>query len=106
MNLNQNDQAIFNRIKEVSQEEWFLTGEDNPHEELIRFLQDSETSNPHLEQLIYLTESGPDSTDVHIDSQELIADLLDEGHDEAEIRESNREMFSIMRAQFLQCLEE
>jgi len=106
MQLNPNDRLIFNRIKEVSRAEWFLTGEDNPNPELVEFLEDCEPENEHLTQLVHLTASGPDSTDIHIATQELISDLIDEGEDEEEIRESNREMFSTMRAEFFNCINE
>ena len=97
MNFSANDQAILNRIQAVSAEEWFLTGEDNPNPELVEFLGDCEAENDLLQELVHLTASGPDSTDVHIPTYELISDLIEEGEEEEEIRESNRAHFSTQR---------
>lgn len=104
MTFSTNDQEIFNRILEVSTQEWFVNGEDNPNPELVEFLEDCEAENDHLQELVHLTASGPDSTDLHI-ALDLISDLIYEGEDADEIRESNREYFSTQRAAIINQLK-
>lgn len=101
MKLNSTDQAIFDRVKSISTEEWFINGQDCPHE-VLEELEDSVIENSDLQELIYLTTSGPDSTDMHIESGELLSEMVYQGFTEEELYESNRQTFMELRAEFLQ----
>ena len=99
------DKDILERIKELSNEDWFKNGEDAP-EEVCNEFEDIEASDPNLDYLLGLTIGGPGSTDVWLSRGVLIGDVfawgdgLDEDEEitEDDIYEDNRMYIADRRA--------
>jgi len=99
MNLPEKEQQILDQIKELAEQSWFHEGLDCPDPKLIENLENAETENKSLQDLIDLTVSGPDSTDVFLPTNELIGDIFwgEDQLTEDEIFEANRMEFSERR---------
>ena len=98
MNLPEKEQQILDQIRELAEQSWFHEGLDCPDPKLIENLENAEVENESLQDLIDLTVSGPDSTDVFLPTKELIGDILGEDQlTEEEIFEANRIEFSELR---------
>ena len=69
------DNEILERIKELSNEDWFKNGDDAP-ENIIEEFEDIESVNSDLDYLIELTTGGPGLTDVWISRGVLIGDVF------------------------------
>jgi hypothetical protein len=69
------DNEILERIKELSNEDWFKNGDDAP-ENIIEEFEDIESDNSDLDYLIELTTGGPGLTDVWISRGVLIGDVF------------------------------
>jgi hypothetical protein len=72
------DNEILERIKELSNEDWFKNGYDAP-ENIIEEFEDIESDNSDLDYLIELTTGGPGLTDVWISRGVLIGDVFSYG---------------------------
>jgi hypothetical protein len=72
------DNEILERIKELSNEDWFKNGDDAP-ENIIEEFEDIESDNSDLDYLIELTTGGPGLTDVWISRGVLIGDVFSYG---------------------------
>ena len=101
--LSDKDFSIFTSILELSKEPWFFDGLDSPEDLADRF-SDVEVENEDLQELLELAISGPESTDVWLETNELQADVVREGslvvegeitYDE--MKESNRLYFGDKR---------
>jgi hypothetical protein len=98
MNLPEKEQQILDQIRELAEQSWFHEGLDCPDPKLIENLENAEVEIKSLQDLIDLTVSGPDSTDVFLPTNELIGDILWEDQlTEDEIFEANRMEFSERR---------
>jgi hypothetical protein len=98
MNLPEKEQQILDQIRELAEQSWFHEGLDCPDPKLIENLENAEVEIKSLQDLIDLTVSGPDSTDVFLPTKELIGDILEEDQlTEDEIFEANRMEFSELR---------
>ena len=99
MNLPEKEQQILDQIRELAEQSWFHEGLDCPDPKLIENLENAEVENESLQDLIDLTVSGPDSTDVFLPTNELIGDIFwgEDPLTEDEIFEANRMEFSERR---------
>ena len=99
MNLSEKEQQILEQIRELAEQSWFHEGLDCPDPKIIQNLEDVEVENEALQDLIDLTLSGPDSTDVFLPTNELIGDIgwAKDELTEEEIWEANRMEFSDRR---------
>lgn len=99
MSLSEKDQQILEQIKELSEQSWFHEGLDCPDPKLIENLEEVEADNESLRDLIDLTVSGPDSTDVFLPTNQLISEIgwEEDQLTEDEIFEANRMEFSDRR---------
>jgi len=99
MNLPEKEQQILDQIRELAEQSWFHEGLDCPDPKLIENLENAEAENESLQDLIDLTVSGPDSTDVFLPTNELIGDIFwgEDQLTEDEIFEANRMEFSERR---------
>ena len=99
MNFSEKEQQILDQIRELAEQPWFHEGLDCPDPKLIENLENAEVESESLQDLIDLTISGPDSTDVFLPTNELIGDILWEEDQltEDEIFEANRMEFSERR---------
>lgn len=102
------DQEILDRVKELSNEDWFKNGDDAP-DDIIEEFEDIESDNEDLNHLIELTAGGPGLTDVWISRGVLIGDVfaygdgLEYGEEvtEDDIYEDNKIYFSEQRERLL-----
>lgn len=99
MNLSEKEQQILEQIRELAEQSWFHEGLDCPDPKLIENLEDAEVENESLQDLIDLTVSGPDSTDVFLPTHQLISEIgwEEDQLTEDEIFEANRMEFSERR---------
>ena len=99
MSLSEKDRKILEQIKELSEQSWFHEGLDCPDPKLIENLENAEVENESLQDLIDLTISGPDSTDVFLPTHQLISEIRwgEDQLTEDEIFEANRMEFSERR---------
>jgi hypothetical protein len=98
------DDEILSRIKEISQEDWWINGEDAPEDIIGEFSEVEKTVNPDLGELIELTIGGPGLTDVWLSKNELISDVLDDENppvSREEIDMDNKEWFAEKREELL-----
>lgn len=102
------DKEILERIKELSNEDWFKNGDDAP-DNIIEEFEDIESDNSELDYLIELTTGGPGLTDVWISRGVLIGDVfaygdgLEDGEEvtEDDIYNDNKIYFSENRESLL-----
>jgi hypothetical protein len=97
---NSGDSEIFRRIWEYSKNKWFIDGDDPPSE-VIGDLENEESSDTNLAELIELTSSGPGWTDVWIEENTLIRDAVREGHSRDEIDADNQRYFAEHRKELI-----
>lgn len=96
--LSEKDFKVFTSILELSNEAWFFDGLDSPEE--LNELVDVEVENEDLHELLQLTTSGPDSTDIWLETHELQADVVREGSLEVEGEITYDEMWESNRIYF------
>ena len=96
--LSEKDFKIFTSILELSNQPWFFDGLDSPEE--LNELVDVEVENEDLHELLQLTTSGPDSTDIWLETHELQADVVREGSLEVEGEITYDEMWESNRLYF------
>ena len=94
-----NDGEVIKAILSVSDEDWFKTGDDPP-ESLVDKFDDYKSDNRNIEHAIKVTFGGPGYTDLWVEFNELISDVLDENPDmtEEDIQDSNQQWFETERA--------
>jgi hypothetical protein len=97
--LSDQDKEAVEMILAVSNEPWFMDGDDAPSG-FVDSLEGMQIKNPEILNAIEVCASGPGYTDVWIERNELIADVLSEEPDvtEEEIEDSNRNWFAEERA--------
>lgn len=100
------DQMAINKALSAANEEWFITGEDAP-DEFRQGLEQFESDDEELSELIQLCMEGPGYTDMWIERGELISDVLEEDPDvsEEDIYDSNKEWFANERATAIEKLK-
>ncbi len=94
-----NDGEVIKAILSVVDEDWFKTGDDSP-ESLVDKFDNYHSDNPNINHAIKVTFSGPGYTDLWVEFNELISDVLDENPDmtEEDIQDSNQQWFEAERA--------
>lgn len=94
--INIPDREAIEKILSVSEEPWFISGEDAPDEFRDSFLETISIKDPEIEEDIDICIEGPGYTDMMMDSGELISDILMEEPDvtEEEIYDSNKVWFA------------
>ena len=97
--LSEKDFSVFTSILELSKEPWFFDGLDSPEDLADRF-SDVEVENEDLHELLQLTTSGPDSTDIWLETHELQADVVRDGSLEVEGEITYDEMWESNRLYF------
>jgi len=97
--LSEQDKDAVNKIMSVSNQSWFTDGEDAP-EEFSEYFENFETENTEIEYAVEICTGGPGFTDVWLERNELISDIMREEPDitEEEIEDSNRNWFASERA--------
>lgn len=103
LSLSPQDQEAIQRILAVADEAWFLEGDDAP-DYFARSFEDFRSTNPEVEEAVEICTSGPSLTDVWLERNELISDVLREDPEitEEDIEVSNRNWFAEERARILQ----
>ena len=97
--LSEQDKDAVNKIMSVSNQSWFTDGGDAP-EEFSEYFENFETENTEIEYAVEICTGGPGFTDVWLERNELISDIMREEPDitEEEIEDSNRNWFASERA--------
>ena len=99
------DKEAIAKILAVSNEDWFLSGDDAP-DDFRESLDEFETANEDIEEAVQVCTEGPGYTDVLMGYGDLISNAIEEGmiEDEDEAYEMNKEWFASERANILKKL--
>ena len=100
------DADAIKKIMEVSNEPWFINGDDAP-EEFIDSLDNFESDDEEIQNAVEICTGGPGYTDIWLENDELISDAMSEDPEltEEEIDKSNRKWFSRERAKVINFIQ-
>lgn len=106
---NSDDSDIFKKIWQYSNDKWFIDGNDAP-DDIIADLEDDienhESKNDDLMELIELTGGGPGYTDVWLSRNTLISDAMADGYTRDGIDADNQRYFAERRKELIDKLSD
>lgn len=98
---NSDDSDIFKKIWKYSKDKWFINGNDAP-DDIVYDLENQESKNDDLMELIELTGGGPGWTDIWLERNTLIRDAMDdEGYSRDAIDADNQRYFAERRKELI-----